>query len=113
MGPVAQGVHVRTTMTVIFILLLGLAALLALVISAGLFDYHKSDAAGQGLATAFTLFEAIALAVLLAVLLLMSGLSGGLRGASGAVAMVLYASTVSALFIALRILEKLQPGDRF
>lgn len=103
----------RTTMTVIFSLLLGLAALLALVIGAGIMDYHKSDAAGQGLATAFTLFEAIVLVVLLAALLLMSGLSGGLRGVSGAVAMILYASTVSALFIALRTLEKLQPGDRF
>ena len=101
------------TMTVFFILLLGLTVLLALVIGAGVLDYHKSDAAGQGLARAFTFFEAIVLAVLLAVLLLMSGLSGGLRGASGAVAMVLYAGTVSALFIALRILEKLQPGDRF
>src|SRR5215469_6685144 len=101
------------TMTIIFILLLGLAVLLALVISAGLLDFHKSDAAGQGLTRAFTFLEAIVLAVLLAALLLMSGLSGGLRGASGEVAMVLYAGTVSALFIALRILEKLQPGDRF
>jgi hypothetical protein len=99
----------RTAMTTIFILLLGLAALLALVIGAGFFEYHKSDAAGQGLATAFTFFEAVVLAVLLAVLLLMSGL----RGASGAVALVLYAGTVSALFIALRILEKLQPENRF
>jgi hypothetical protein len=100
-------------MTAIFILLLCLAALLVLVISAGVFDYHKSDAAGQGLATAFTFLGAIALAVLLAALLLMSGLSGGLKGVSGAVAPVLYAGTVSALFIALRLLEKLQPGDRF
>jgi hypothetical protein len=109
----APRVFMRTTMTVIFILLLGLAALLALVIGASLFEYHKSDAAGQGMATAFTFFEAIIMAVLLAALLSMSGLSGGLRGASGAVAMVLYAGTVSALFIAVRILEKLQPGDRF
>src|SRR5215470_8245386 len=93
------------TMTIIFILLLGLAVLLAVVISAGLLDYHKSDAAGQGLTRAFAFLEAIVLAVLLAVLLLMSGLNGGLRGASGAVAVVLYAGTVSALFIALSILE--------
>jgi hypothetical protein len=103
----------RTAMTVIFILLLSLAVLLTLVVSAGIFDYHKSDAAGQGLATAFTLFGAVVLAVLLAVLLFMSGLNGGLRGASGAVAVVLYAATVSALLIALRILEQLQPSDRF
>ena len=103
----------RTTMTIIFILLLSLAALLALVITATLLNFHKSDAVGQGFATAFAFFEAIALAVLMAVLLLMSGLNGGLRGYSGAVAMILYAGTVSALFIALRILEKLQPGDRF
>lgn len=102
-----------TTMTVIFILLLCVAALLVLVIRAGLSGYHKSDAAGQGLATAFTFFEAMVLAVLLAVLLLMSSMSGGLKGPSGAVAAVLYAGTVSALFIALRILEKLQPVDRF
>ena len=103
----------RTTMTIIFILLLGVAALLALVITATLLNFHKSDAVGQGFATAFAFFEATALAVLMAVLLLMSGLNGGLRGYSGAVAMILYAGTVSALFIALRILEKQQPGDRF
>ena len=103
----------RKTMTVFFSLLLFVAAMLTCVIGAGLLEYHKSDAAGQGLATAFTFFEAIALSAILAVLLLMCGASGGLRGASRAVAPMLYVGTISALFIALRLLEKLQPGDRF
>ena len=100
-------------MTILFVLLLCAAAMLTLVIGASSSSDHKSDAAGQGMATAFAFFEAILLAVLLAVLLLISGLNGGLRGVSGLLAPVLYVSAVSALFIALRILEKAQPEDRF
>ena len=103
----------RQTMTVFFVLLLCIAVMLACVIGATLLDYRKSDAAGQGLATAFTFFEAVALAVLLAVLLVMGGAKGGLRGVSGTIAPLLYVGAVSGLFIALRILEKLQSGDRF
>ncbi|HEY6967874.1 MAG TPA: hypothetical protein VJA94_01615 [Candidatus Angelobacter sp.] len=103
----------RQTTTIVFVLLLCVAALLTRVIGGTVADFHKSDAAGQGLATAYTFFEAILLTVLLAVLLLMGAANGGLRGISGAVAPVLYASAISALFMALRILEKLADGDRF
>jgi len=103
----------RQTMTIFFALLLCAAAILTCVIGAGVLDYQKSDAAGQGLTRAYTFFAAIALAVLLAMLLMMAGANGGLRGTSGAIAPLLYVGTVSALFIALRILEKLQSGDRF
>lgn len=101
------------TMTIFFVLLLSGAALLTCVIAATLLNYHQSDVAGQGLATAYTFFAAIALTVLLGALLLMGSANGGLRGISGAIALALYAGAVSALFIALRMLEKLQSGDRF
>ena len=100
-------------MTLFFVLMLCLAAILTCAIGASLLEYHKSDAAGQGLATAYTFFEAIALAVLLAVLLFMAAANGGMRGISAAIAPLLYAGTVSGLLIALRILEKSEAGDRF
>ena len=100
-------------MTVFFVLLLCIAVMLVCVIGATLLDYRKSDAAGQGLTTAFTFFEAVALAVVLAVLLVMAAANGGLRGISASIAPLLYVGAVWGLLIALRILEKMHPGDRF
>src|SRR5579872_2139766 len=103
----------QNIMSIFFILLLCVAMLLTLVIGGGLFDYHKSDAAGEAMARAFTFFEAIALALVLAGMLLICGARGGLPGASGLLAMCWYVGAISGLLVALHVLGAIRYGDRF
>jgi hypothetical protein len=100
-------------MTIFFSILLLLASLLIFAVGGMAFDFHKSDAAGNGMTQGFAFLLAILLWILLGVLLLISGTRNKLPGVSVLITLLLYAGGAAGYFVALNILKELASGDRF
>ncbi len=100
-------------MTIFFSILLLLASLLIFAVGGMAFDFHKSDAAGNGMTQGFAFLLGIVLWILLGVLLLMSGARNKLPGISILITLVLYVGAAAGYFVALNILKELASGDRF
>jgi hypothetical protein len=100
-------------MTATFSVLLCVAILATAFVTSGVFDFHKSDAAGQGLAKAFTVFATIALIALLGILMWIAGTRASLSGAWVVIVIVVYLAAAAAEFGAVYVLTDLHNGDRY
>jgi hypothetical protein len=100
-------------MTIFFSILLLLASLLIFAVGGMAFDFHKSDAAGNGMTQGFAFLLGIVLWLLLGIVLLMSGTRNKLPGIAILIALLLYAGGAAGYFVALNILKELASGDRF
>src|SRR5690349_1606735 len=97
---------------ILLILLPLLAALATAVVGGTTFDFHKSDAAGQGLTRAYAFFGSFFQWLLLGALVWVCSARGAFSGWTQGIAVFLYITALAAHFAALRILSGLESGDR-
>jgi hypothetical protein len=96
-----------------FILLLCVSGFATIFVTSGVFTFHESDAAGQGLAHVFVVIADIVLLLMLGGLMLICGFRGAFAGGWGVAALALYLAAAAAEFGAVAILAELRQGDRF
>ncbi len=99
-------------MTVSFAILLFLAYLAVAGVAGTSSQFHKSDAAGQGLAQGFALVLSVFLWMVVGILLLVSSSRNAFSAFAGLAFMVLYIGGVAGHFTALRILQELPAKDK-
>lgn len=100
-------------MTIFFSILLLLASLLIFAVGGMASDFHKSDAAGNGMTQGFAFLLGIVLWLMLGVLLLISGARNKLPVVSILITLILYVGAIAGYFVALNILKEMASGDRF
>jgi len=98
--------------TAVFVILLCFALLASVLIGSWVPDFHKSDAAGQGLTQGFSVVLDIALLLDIAALLLVTGSRGGFAALWGIVATLIFVAGAIAQFNLLIGLTKLEAGVR-
>ena len=89
-------------MSILFAILLGLAAVLWIAFIAGSLSLHGSDAAGNGLSRAFAMLAGIALWALLALLLVVAAIAGEMPAAAAVAAVLLVPASGFAAQAALQ-----------
>jgi hypothetical protein len=96
-----------------FAILLCVAILATLILGSWIFEFHKSDAAGQGMTKGFSVVLDIFLLIVIGVMLLIAGTRGRFPGQWGWIAILLFAAGAAAQFYALIVLTDLESGVRF
>ncbi len=98
-------------MSVLFVGLLVLAAVLSLGVDSSVAGYYGSDAAGRGMTQAFALLGAVALWLVLSILVAVCGARGGLPGRAKIIAAALVAVATAGQVISFAMLNRLSHGE--
>ncbi|HEV2689359.1 MAG TPA: hypothetical protein VGV35_12420 [Bryobacteraceae bacterium] len=100
-------------MTVFFSILLLMASVMTAAVGGMVFDFHKSDTAGQGLSRTYAAFASVFLWLLLCGVVILCGARGGFPGATVLLVIILYVGAAVAHFTALSIVGGLETGDPY